>query len=464
LGYGSLMVGRTNEGYIVWDTIRAIDYLCTRTEVDAERIGLTGNSGGGENTFYTTPLDERIKAAASFCFTCSYEAWLRDGGNHCICNHMPGLSAAMEQFEIVGLNAPRPYLAGNAVEDPIFPIAGTRETLGKVKTIYGFYGAGDRVAGAEGPGGHGWSPTLREAAYGWFAKWLQGRGDGSPIPEPDDLKVPKADDPILQCIKPDAPWPGTAKTMVELNREEATRLQAGYPETPEDCAKALAGLLGDDPTTTPVGKVVRTLDWEGCTVEPVAITTEADLQIAATRITPASAQPDKAVVIVTDGDRRQAATEGVGRELLQAGIGLLVVNPRGVGEQLCPDNHLVSDTVVIGRPLFAQMVWDVRQSIALLSSGGITRVAVYGMGPCGLLALAAGARTPVEAVAADQLPSSFALGLADHNPYPLWFYLPDVLRTLDVPQMAKACPVPMLMQADGSAAQAAAWLGQALRR
>jgi len=122
LGYGSFLVGRTNEGYIVWDTIRAIDYLCSRSEIDPSRIGLTGNSGGGENTFYTMPLDSRIKAAASCCFTCSYEAWLREGGNHCACNHMPGLARSMEQFEIVGLNAPRPYLAGNAAEDTILPI------------------------------------------------------------------------------------------------------------------------------------------------------------------------------------------------------------------------------------------------------------------------------------------------------------------------------------------------------
>jgi cephalosporin-C deacetylase-like acetyl esterase len=476
LGYGSFMVGRTNEGYIVWDTIRAIDYLCTRPDVDAERIGLSGNSGGGENTFYTTPLDGRVKAAASFCFTCSYEAWLRDGGNHCVCNHMPGLSAAMEQFEIIGMNAPRPYLAGNAVEDPIFPIAGTRETLAKAKTIYGFYGAGGCVAGAEGPGGHGWSPTLREAAYGWFAKWLQGRGDGSPIAEPDDLNVPKSDDPILQCIKTDADWPASAKTMVDLNRAEAERLQSSYPKTQEACAKALAELLGETPTTTPVGKVVRTLEWEGCTVEPVTITTEDSFEVAATRVTPAPAKPGKAVVIVTDGDRRQAATGGVGRELLQAGISLLVVNPRGVGEQLCPDNHLVSDTVMIGRPLFAQMVWDVRQSIALLRSGDVKQIAVYGEGPCGLLALAAGTLTPVKAVATDRIPASFSLGLADRNPYPLWFYLPNVLKSLDVPQMVMACKAPVLVRdptgsgllpqtaepASSPGKQTSAWLVQAL--
>ena len=447
LGYGSLLVGRTNEGYIVWDTMRAIDYLCTRPEIDAEKIGLTGNSGGGENTFYTMPLEDRVKAGGSFCFTCSYEAWLRDGGNHCICNHMPGLAATMEQFEIVGLNAPRAYLAGNGAKDPIFPIKGTRETLARAKTIYGFYGAEGAVRGVEGAGGHGWTPPLREATYGWFAKWLQGRGDGSPIAEAEDLNVPEVLDPILQCIKPDTAWSETARTMVDLNRAEAKRLIAALPTEREQLAQGLADVLGDDPAAfTSVGKVTSTLTWEGCQVEPLAIETEPGLSIAATLITPDNALPGKAVVLITNGDRRQAATEGLGKELLKAGLTVLVINPRGVGEQLSPENHLVSDAIMIGRPLFSQMVWDIRQSMAWLRQRGLRQIALHGEAACGLLAVGAASQTPVQAVSTRKLPSSFAVGLANRNPYPLWFYVPGMLKAIDVPQAVALCDAPVLVQ------------------
>jgi len=447
LGYGSLLVGRTNEGYIVWDTIRAIDYLCTRPEIDAGKIGLTGNSGGGENTFYTTPLDDRIQAAASFCFTCSYEAWLRDGGNHCICNHMPGLTSTMEQFEIIGLNAPRPYLAGNGAKDPIFPIKGTRETLEKAKGIYGFYGAADAVRGVEGSEGHGWSLPLREATYGWFAKHFQARGDGSPIAEAKDLAVPKFDDPVFQCIKPDTAWPETAKTMVDLNRAEAARLIAAQPTQRAQLAQRLAAVLGSDPAAfTAVGKVTTTLTWEGCQVEPLTIETEPGLSIAATLVTPGNALSGKVVVLITAGDRRQAATAGLGKELLKAGLSLLVVNPRGVGEQLSPENHLVSDTVMIGRPLFAQMVWDIRQSVAWLRQQGNKQIALHGEGPCGLLAVCAASQTPVQAVATDKLPHSFAVGLANRNAYPLWFYVANMLKAVDVPQAIALANAPVLVQ------------------
>ena len=447
LGYGSFLVGRSNEGYIVWDTIRAIDYLCTRPEVDAERIGLTGNSGGGENTFYTTPFDERIRAAASFCFTCSYEAWLREGGNHCVCNHMPGLSSAMEQFEIVGLNAPRPFLAGNAVADPIFPIRGTRETLARAGRIYGFHGAPEAARGIEGPGGHGWSPQLREATYGWFAKWLQSRGDGGPMAEAAVLDVPKPDDPILQCIKPESAWPETARTMVQLNRAEAERLIAALPTRAEDLAHGLAKVLGPDPAAfVPVGAVTSTIQWEGCQVEPLTIETEPGLRVAATLVTPGNARAGQAAVLVTDGDRRHEVMAGIGKDLLAHGIRLLVVNPRGVGERAAPENHLASDAVMIGRPLFAQMVWDVRQCVAWLGQRGVGDIALCGENACGLLAVCAAVGTPVRGVATGGLPSSFVVGLADRNPYPLWFYLPNVLKAFDVPQLVALCPSPVLVQ------------------
>lgn len=458
LGFGSFLVGWTNEGYIAWDTIRAIDYLCSRPEVDASRIGLTGNSGGGENTFYTTPLDERIRAASACCFVCSYEAWLREGGNHCVCNHMPGLSRQMEQFEIIGLSAPRPFLACNASEDPIFPIRGTRATIAKAKAIYGLHGTADRLHSVETPGGHGLSQPLREATYGWFAQWLQGRGNGAPIPEPADLNVPETLDPILQCIKEDFPWPATARSMVELNRAEAARLIAGQGQASR---AELAALFGEEPAPfAPQAQALPAFAWENCQVEPLALETEPGLRIAANLVTPANAATKRAVLLVTTGDRKQAASEGLGKAILAAGIPLLVLNPRGTGEKTFHENHFASNGVMVGRPLFAQMVWDIRQSLAWLRQRGFARVALHAQGPGGLLALAAACQAETSGVLVQNLPASFADGLADKNPYPLWFYLPNVLKVLDVPRLLALPKAPVL--ADAADAEAIAWLQRTL--
>lgn len=454
LGFGSFLLGRTNEGYIVWDTIRCIDYLCSRPEVDASRIGLTGNSGGGENTFYTTPLDERIRAASSCCFVCSYEAWLREGGNHCVCNHMPGLSRRMEQFEIIGQAAPRPFLACNASEDPIFPIRGTRDTIARAKAIYELHGAGDRIRGVEAPGGHGLSQPMREATYGWFAKWLQGRGEGNPIPEPADLDVPETLDPILQCIKDEFPWPDTARSMVELNRAEAARQIAGHGQASR---ADLAALFGEEPAPfVPTAQALPAFAWENCQVEPLALETEPGLRVAANFVVPAKAATGRAVLLITDGARQQVAAEGLGKALLAAGIPLLVLNPRGTGEKTFHENHFATNGVMTGRPLFAQMVWDIRQALDWLGQRGFSRVALHGRGPCGLLALASACQADVKGVAVRNLPASFADGLADKNPFPLWFYLPNVLKVLDVPRLLALPEAPVL--AEEADDEALAWL------
>jgi dienelactone hydrolase len=104
-------LGYTPAGVEVWNAIRALDYLETRPEVDAKRIGLTGISGGGAMTWYTAAVDERIAAAAPVCGTFTYgsqaQNWLAKGQCDCIYYH----NTYRLDFPIVGaLIAPRPLL------------------------------------------------------------------------------------------------------------------------------------------------------------------------------------------------------------------------------------------------------------------------------------------------------------------------------------------------------------------
>ena len=276
-----------------------LDYVLTRPDVDPKRVGLAGNSGGGENTFYTMPLEPRFAAAASCCFVCSYEAWIKDGGNHCICNHMPGICRDLEQFEIIGLCAPRPLMACNGSKDPIFPIEGARSTIERAKQVYGLHGAADRVALAEAPLPHGWAQPLREAACGWMARWLKGEGDGSPIPE-SEFKPEEWNAPDLQCLK-DGQMPADAKTYIDLIREKAQQelLPAILPVPAEKAAQAtwatslrqrLWDTLGGKPAgCEPQAHQLGSFDWENNRVERLAIQTEPNLEVPALFIRPQAA-------------------------------------------------------------------------------------------------------------------------------------------------------------------------------
>ncbi len=460
MGFGSLMVGRTNEGMIVWDTIRAVDYLCSRPEVDAKRIGLTGNSGGGEATFYTMPFDARIQAGASFCFVCSYDAWIERGGDHCICNHLPGVVRHMEEFEIIGLNAPRAFLFGNGAKDPIFPIDGTRETLTRAKHLYAFAGASAMVRQVEAPLPHGWAQPLREAAYGWFAGWLQGRGDGKPLAEPK-LQTLAWDAKELRCFK-DGQWPQDAETIVTLNRKRAAELAAEYSTPPRTAAEwrqrsgelrgAIWSLFGGRPRDRqPRAKAMGAFEWEGCTVEKLSLATEAKLEVPALFITPKARRGKRPVLIyVDDQGKDMARTSPVVKAALARGAAVLALDLRGAGEVASPPNHLTTDTIVLGRPLLAQRVWDILQAARYLATRDDVnpkRIVCHGYGAAGLLAIfAAALDDSIAGASAQRTLASFAYAIENRLRQPLWVCVPNVLKVCDVAQaVALALPKPVVV-------------------
>src|SRR6266513_4054157 len=143
-----LSLGYTPAGVGVWNAIRALDYLATRPEVDKQRVGLTGISGGGAMTWYTAAVDERISAAApvcsSFTFGSQAEHWVARGQCDCIYYH----NTYLWDFPMLGaLIAPRPLLILSGQKDSIFPPDGYHEVFERSKRIYQLYaGAGsDRI-------------------------------------------------------------------------------------------------------------------------------------------------------------------------------------------------------------------------------------------------------------------------------------------------------------------------------
>ena len=447
VSYPALMTGKSNLHYMVWDSIRALDYLQSRKDVDARRIGIAGNSGGGLNTMYTMPAEKRFAAGASFCCLCSFHAWLKDGGNHCICNHLPGIVPEMEQFEFVGLCAPRPFMSGNGQKDPIFPIAGVRETIRRAKPIYGFYEAEDAVTGAEAPLPHGWSQPLREAAAGWFAKWLQGRGDGSPIPE-EEIKLEDKKSKDIHALV-DGKFPKGAKTYADVVRAEAKRLVDAYKDVPEDAKEREAWrkalrmklweTLGGKPKPfAPVTEKGKTFEWEGTPVEQVAIQTETQMKVPGLLFTPKDAKGET-VILLSDAGKSMLQNNPMLTGLLKQGRRVLALDVRGLGEGSVHENHCASDAVCLGRPLLAQQAWDLIQAVKWSKENSGGPVSVVANGNVGLIAILAAALSgDFKSVTLRNTPDSFLNGIADPLPFPLWAYPANILKVADVPQLEAA--------------------------
>ncbi|MES0341903.1 MAG: acetylxylan esterase, partial [Candidatus Humimicrobiaceae bacterium] len=184
----TLLVGITQMGMMVYENLKAIDYLQSRDEIDNERIGMMGASGGGGNTIYTTPFDQRIKAAIPVCAAVTYPGLIEghkgynwDGAVD-LCNQVPRVINTLSFSNLLALNAPRPTMIISAEEDINFPLLTANEVFQKTKPFFDIYGP-DLFKQTIVTGGHGLSQEARESVYGFFYKHLMNKGNGSPIPE-----------------------------------------------------------------------------------------------------------------------------------------------------------------------------------------------------------------------------------------------------------------------------------------
>ncbi len=166
--------GSCLQAKMLWDLRRGLDYLAARREVDARRIGCLGHSLGGQETLFLAAVDRRVAVGVASCGFSSYRALFDAAINHNFAAYVPGLLRSGDLARVLGLVAPRPFLALAGTEDPIFPLHGVRATVRGARVAYG--PARDRLRLAVFPGGHAFSAPMREAAYAWLDRWLRPEG------------------------------------------------------------------------------------------------------------------------------------------------------------------------------------------------------------------------------------------------------------------------------------------------
>ena len=194
-GVAESLWGLSAMGLQLQNGIRAIDFLQSLQDVDDERIGCTGASGGGSQTFILTAVDERIKVSAPVNMI---SATMQGG---CICENAPNLRLEASNIEIAALMAPRPLLLVSCTGD------WTSDTptveYPAIKSIYTHFDAEDRIHHVQVDAEHNYNKESRDAVYAWFAKWLLGVEDTSTYKE-----VPYAvetDDALLMFSDRDLP-------------------------------------------------------------------------------------------------------------------------------------------------------------------------------------------------------------------------------------------------------------------
>jgi len=461
-----LPLGLTQEGMMVWEHMRAIDYLRTRPDVDGARIGITGASGGGLTTMFTAAVDERILAAVSVCFVTSYRRFLRAmrgldwNGVGDLCNQVPGVIADLEMAGVGGLIWPRPLLVINGLQDPQFPVDGAREVVDRLRPLYQRSepeGVRLHVVDAD----HGYDRAMREAAYGWFSRWLNGMGAGSPIAEPTAAILPEQS-PLLRCF--DGATISSDAAIHDLIVGTARRRQLGPASTTRrpTTVNAIYRALDMTGTLASVGVLAGVEMGPDARVERHTIVPEPGIAINALLIEPIGAT-GAPVIVLNDGETSNG-NGAPGREPAQPrGELLFAIEPRGTGETAPRGSRHMTlatvdgtlrtvsvaeppilefevalDCLMLGRSLLGQQVQDVLAAIGYLRTirpapGPPFELRAHGP-LSSLRALVAAALEPaIGTLVLHGLPLSYAsIVHGEPGPMPPTAYLFGVLRHFDL--------------------------------
>ncbi|UCF36106.1 MAG: acetylxylan esterase, partial [Acidobacteriota bacterium] len=222
-GNQQFLVGEFFGAWRAWDGIRALDYLLTRPEVDPDRVGVTGNSGGGTMTTWLAGLDNRWAMAAPSCFVTTFRRNLE--------NELPAdteqcppraLALGLDHSDWLAAMAPRPTII-LAKERDYFDARGAETSYWRLRKLYSLLGAEQNVGLFIGPTTHGYSQENREAMYRWFNQTNSISESGQ---EP---ALVMEEDETLQCTPEGQVSQMGSRPIFEFTRDQSRQLAEQRP-------------------------------------------------------------------------------------------------------------------------------------------------------------------------------------------------------------------------------------------
>lgn len=450
-------------GLQVYENRRAVDYLVSRPEVDRNRLGITGASGGGNQTLYAGATDDRLKAVVPVCGVGRLEAYL--GQACCVCEVLPGGLLYAETGDLLALIAPRHLLVINALRDAIqFSVGEARRSVDYARERYRLLGVNDRIRHLPIEGDHGYSKPMREALYGFLDWTLRGRGDGAAIAEPETVLEDPAD---LRCYPDGGARPRSIVSVPEFAIREGRRRLAENPPIADHKERWEADALriktmlrekifGGFPKPVALDLVLQNAKDSA----EAQLTSELRIRLAGRRFR-SKVSPAKGSALLLRFEGIADVHDPLLRLLRESGRDVWSVELRATGRSRRDfqivhgviDHNPAEWSLWVGRPLLGQWVWDALRwidAIEAFDSANDSRsdVVVVTQGTFGLVGLlATGFHPRVSACAY----LGGLVGLIAEKPkawsgIPLGLLAPSLLEAGDIGELAAlAAPRPLLI-------------------
>jgi dienelactone hydrolase len=476
--YGSTIwpTGQTLLGMQVYDNRRAVDYLRSRPEADGERLGITGASGGGNQSMYAGSLDERFRAVVPVCSVGTYQSYLHAAC--CVCEVLPGGLRMAEEGDVLALVAPRALLVINATKDAFqFSIGEAEKSITRAREVFKLYDADPKLQHATFESPHDYNQAMREAMYGWMTRWLKDEGEGKPIPEPKH-EVEKPED--LSCLA-DKPRPKTFLFPPSFAAWEAERvLKKAHPRTPDHWEEweAVAMHMRTQLRNSVLGAFREPLKPKIIEGKPerkdeettAAVTLYPEVDLPVPFVVKSRTRPDPrtlACLMLHLEGKAEALKHPLAEALLRKKWTVVAPDLRGTGETKpanaaiggAPDHHTAEHGLWVGRPLLGQWVADVQALLEWMAAQPTLdgdRVAVVGFGFAGVIALCAAALSQqrVASVAAIDALATYVTDQPYADGTPMGLLAPGILKVGDIAHLAALSTPRRLVIAGGVSPQA----------
>ncbi|NND08646.1 MAG: prolyl oligopeptidase family serine peptidase [Saprospiraceae bacterium] len=444
---------------MVWDAIRAIDYLVSRPEVDPERICMTGSSGGGMMTTYILPFDDRIKVAVP---TCNPNTWSYRVHANLATDHEQVFFGAFEssidpRSDPLFVQVPKPLLINATTDDNLNPPRGVWDLSTWLYKSYAAHNVPEKFTTTMIKAGHDYNQEQREITYAWMSRWT-----AATVPSFSEEKITIEREEDLWATQAGSVFhePGSreAKELVlDYLSDRQARWEKIDTETAVEDHKSKMTALVEEVLNMNFENVHPICDFldrrrvGDVEIRPFVLTPESGILLPGVLLHSATTAVKRDMILYLHEKGKQELLEDadVVEGMLDDGHSFCLVDLRGMGET-SPDMADKFWDFLIGKPIFGQRVKDVLAIVTWLKDSVVeTRdIKLWGVGMCALYGAFAGAISDDVAgfVFEEPLLSFESVVKVTEPKFNHEVLLPGVLEKFDLTQIYQAlCPQSVLV-------------------